>query len=60
MRRAMVILGITATIYPAGSKDRFTLDLAPPSIMEVIILSQLLGADSPGSGSGYAQFQQCQ
>src|SRR5260221_1444776 len=50
-RRAVVILGITGTIYPAGSKHRFTLDLAPPSIMEALIVSQSLGGRNPGSCS---------
>ena len=35
-RRAVVILGIAATIFPAGSDIRYTLDLKPPSIMEVL------------------------
>ncbi len=51
MRRAVVLLGITATIHPAGSKDRFTLDLAPPSIMETLIVSQFSGEYSLDSDS---------
>lgn len=51
MRRAIVILGIKATVYPVGSKKRFTLDLMPPSIMEALILSQLSDGDNPGSYS---------
>ena len=51
MRRALVILGITAKIYPAGSKDRFVLDLAPPSIMEALIVTTLLDARSHDSRS---------
>src|SRR5260370_1494933 len=54
MRRAVVILGITALIYPAGSKYRFTLDLMPPSIMETLIVSRLLGECSHDSYSGCA------
>lgn len=57
MRRALVILGITAIIYPAGSKERFTLDLARPSIMEVLIASTLLDANTPDNSSDCAQFQ---
>jgi site-specific DNA recombinase len=51
MRRAIVILGIVATIYPAGSKKRFTLDLMPPSILEAIIVSQLSSRSCPASST---------
>ena len=52
MRRAVVILGIKATIYPPGSKYRFTLDLMPTSIGEV--LSAVSGECSHDSYSGCA------
>jgi len=51
MRRAMVVLGIVAVIYPAGCKERFTLTLAPPSIMESLVASVFLGEYSLDSDS---------
>jgi len=35
-RRAVVILGIQAVIYPAASETRYLLTLKPPKIMEVL------------------------
>ena len=50
-RRALVMLGITGKLYPADYKDRFVLDLAPPSIMEALIASTSIGECIPGTGS---------
>ncbi len=59
-RRALVILGITGKLYPSENKQRFVLDLAPPSIMEALVASFILGADNPGIRSACVQSPPCQ
>lgn len=35
-RSAIVVLGITATVYPAGSRERYKLVVSPPNIVSLI------------------------